>query len=75
MSITTLLIDYPKAVEMGIEDEVEKIFMETVPLPKIEKVEVISEWKAKGTSKVVLMSKISGKYKERVLFFIEEMYK
>jgi hypothetical protein len=72
--IVNLLITYPKAKELGIEKEVEKIFLDVVPLPKDEKVQVIKGWKSKHTTLVMIPSKEAGKYKKQVQSFIKRMY-
>ena len=72
--IVILLITYPKAKSMGIEKDVEKIFLETVPLPKSEKLDVINGWKTKSSTQIMLTIKDAGKYKNKVKSFIDRMY-
>ena len=72
--IKNLVIGYEKAVEMGIEKEIEEIFYKVVPLEMIEKDEVISEWKVKSGVKVVLMSASAGVYEAKVIEIINKIY-
>ena len=48
------LITYPEAKKLGIENAVEKSYMDKVPLPRAEKIANVKHWKKKHKIMLVL---------------------
>lgn len=70
----TLVIGYTEAKKLGVEKDVENIYLITTPLPLEERKTNIKEWKKDG-SQLVLSTKISEKkYRKKVEQIIVQKY-